>query len=323
MPFPVRIVHWRVEHSGEVACVHDSAPGLPHAPSVLVIPGNELAVTRPVAEGPLIEWLRAAHARGIVLAAVCGGVFILAKTGLVNGRQVTTHWALRDQFSRQFPDVLTETDRMVIDYGDVVTGGGVLAWADLGLRLTARFMGPTVMLETARYMNIDPPGREQRFYSDFDPRTLHGDRVILKAQMMLTAQRERQVGVAEVARHVCLEPRTFLRRFVKATGMKPTEYQQRLRISRAREILEFSRTSINEIASAVGYEDVAGFRRTFFKIMGLTPSDYRRRFNRQDSTGAEPDGHATRERFDAFEMPRAGSAHATAATARSTATPTG
>ena len=169
---------------------------------------------------------------------------------------------------------------MVIDYGDVVTGGGVLAWADLGLRLTERLLGPTVMLDTARYMNVDPPGREQRFYSGFEPRTKHGDGPILKTQHWLTAQRERPVTVADLARHAGLESRTFLRRFVAATGMKPSEYQQRLRMTRARELLEFSRTSVDQIAAAVGYDDVGGFRRVFRKIIGLTPSDYRRRFGR-------------------------------------------
>jgi transcriptional regulator GlxA family with amidase domain len=222
----------------------------------------------------------------VVLAAVCGGVFILARSGLLAGRQATTHWAFDEEFSAQFPGVLTETDRMVIDYGDVITAGGVLAWADLGLRLVERFLGPTVMLDTARFMNIDPPGREQQFYSDFVPRVKHGDPAILKAQQWLATQRDRPVGVADISRYTCLEPRTFLRRFVNATGMKPSEYQQRLRISHARELLEFSRSSIDDIAARVGYDDVGGFRRVFRKIVGLTPSDYRRRFCR--ITGTPP-----------------------------------
>ncbi|MGJ7506675.1 GlxA family transcriptional regulator [Variovorax sp. GT1P44] len=276
---PVRISHWLSDDaSDEVRCTYDSAPGAPHAPSVLVIPGNERATLETKADAPLVRWLRQKHAQGTVLAAVCGGVFVLARTGLLAGRHATTHWALTDQFARQFPDVFIESDRMVIDYGDVVTAGGVLAWADLGLRLVERFLGPAVMMATARYMLVDPPGREQRFYSDFEPRTTHGDDAVLKAQLLLATQRERAVSVAELADCACLEPRTFLRRFLNATGMRPSEYQQSLRISRAREMLEFSRRSINEIASAVGYEDVGGFRRVFQKIMGLTPSDYRRRF---------------------------------------------
>lgn len=174
---------------------------------------------------------------------------------------------------------------MVIEYKDVMTAGGVLAWSDLGLRIVERLLGPTVMLETARFMLVDPPGREQRFYSDFDPRTKHGDSAILKAQHWLSAQREKPVSVADIARHVGLEPRTFLRRFVAATGMKPSQYQQRLRITRAREMLEFSRTSVDQIALNVGYDDPSGFRRVFRKVMGLTPSDYRRRFFRPTLQG--------------------------------------
>jgi transcriptional regulator GlxA family with amidase domain len=278
---PVRITHWRVNDEGSgVCCTFDSYPSAAHALSLLIIPGNEQAVAVGCREDPLLPWLRDKHGEGVVVAAVCGGVFVLAKSGLLAGRQATTHWAFDEEFSLRFPDVLTETDRMVIDYGDIVTAGGVLAWADLGLRFVERFLGPTVMLDTARFMNIDPPGREQQFYSDFVPKIKHGDAAILKAQHWLAGQRENRIGVADIARHACLEPRTFLRRFVKATGMKPGEYQQRLRISRAREMLEFSRKSVDDIAASVGYDDLGGFRRVFRKFIGLTPSQYRQRFSR-------------------------------------------
>jgi transcriptional regulator GlxA family with amidase domain len=285
----LRITHWRADgRTGHVRCPYDSLPGSPHALSLLVIPGNVEAPQKNDEDSPLLHWLRQRHAEGVVLAAVCGGVFVLARTGLLAGRQATTHWSFSDRFAEQFPDVLTETDHMVIDYGDVVTAGGVLAWADLGLRLTERFLGTAVMLETARYMLVDPPGREQRFYSEFDPRTKHGDSAILKAQHWLFTQRERPLSVVEIAQHADLEPRTLLRRFVAATGMKPSEYQQRLRITRAREMLEFSQASIEEISWNLGYGDVAGFRRVFRKVMGLTPSDYRRRFCHPTPSCAAP-----------------------------------
>ena len=277
----VRITHWRADDAAtEVRCAYDSCPGSSHALSLLVVPGNVRAPEKTEKENPLVCWLRQRHAEGVVLAAVCGGVFILARTGLLAGRQATTHWSFGELFAEQFPDVLTETNYMVIDYGDVVTAGGVLAWADLGLRLTERFLGTAVMLETARFMLVDPPGREQRFYSEFDPRTKHGDRAILRSQHWLFTQRERPVSVVDIAQHAGLEPRTFLRRFVAATGMKPSEYQQQLRVTRAREMLEFSQASIEEISWSLGYGDVEGFRRVFRKVMGLTPSDYRRRFCR-------------------------------------------
>ncbi|WP_448956584.1 GlxA family transcriptional regulator [Labrys neptuniae] len=280
---PVRLTHWQAGQDRRIDCVYDSAPGKPAAPNVLLIPGNTVAPAKDLSDSPLVPWLREKHSQGTVIAAVCGGVFLLARTGLLAGRQATTHWALTDQFTSEFPDVRAQTQSMVIDYGDVLTGGGVLAWADVGLRLVERFLGPTIMVTTARYMNIDPPGREQRFYSGFEPRTKHGDEAILKIQQWLACERASTLRVADAARRAGLEQRTFLRRFVQATGMRPGKYQQHLRISRARELLEFSRKSVDSIALDVGYEDVGGFRRVFQEIIGLTPSDYRRRFSRLGS----------------------------------------
>ncbi|TPG42634.1 helix-turn-helix domain-containing protein [Sphingomonas koreensis] len=277
----VRISHWFSDEDDQsIRCTFDTCPGSIHANSVVIIPNNHRAIAEPERESPFVEWLRDRHAEGAVLAAVCGGVFMLATTGLLAGRQATTHWSFADEFSARFPNVLMESDHMVIDYGDVLTAGGAMAWADLGLRLTERFLGAAVMHDTAHYMNVDPPGREQRFYSGFEPRTKHGDAAILKAQQWLSVQRNHAVLVADIAQHAGLEPRTFLRRFVQATGMKPTEYQQRLRMSRAREMLEFTRSPIDLVAESVGYGDVRGFRRVFHSIVGLIPSDYRRRFCR-------------------------------------------
>lgn len=129
---------------------------------------------------------------------------MLAKTGLLAGRQATTHWSFAEEFSARFPDVLMESDHMVIDYGDVMAAGGAMAWTDLGLRLTEQFLGAAVMHDTAHYMNVDPPGREQRFYSGFEPRTKHGDAAILKAQQWLFAQRDCAVTVADIAKQAGL-----------------------------------------------------------------------------------------------------------------------
>jgi len=274
---PLRITHWRNIH-GTVAPTYDTSPGADHRPSVLIIPGNLQAPVSSVVDEVLTSWLRQMHAHGVMVAANCGGVFILARTGLLQGRQATTHWALHDQFSQEFPGVLVETDYMLIDYGDVLTAGGVLAWADMGLRIVERLLGTGVMLDTAHFMNIDPPGREQRFYSSFDPHLKHSDHAIVKAQQLLAGNSEHAISVADLAKHACLEQRTFLRRFTKATGMKPHEYQQRLRVSRAREMLEITRLGVDEIAARIGYEDLNSFRRVFKRFVGLTPTDYRHRF---------------------------------------------
>lgn len=203
---------------------------------------------------------------------------MLAEAGLLSGRAATTHWAYRDALAIRFPDIALDTDRLVIDDGDIITAGGYMAWTDLGLKLVDRVLGPTVMMDTARFMLVDPPGREQRIYSPFAPRLNHGDEAILKVQHWLQARGARDVTLATMAEHAALEERTFLRRFRNATGLKPTEYCQHLRVGKAREMLEATTRSIDQIAWDVGYDDPGSFRKIFARITGLAPGDYRRRF---------------------------------------------
>jgi transcriptional regulator GlxA family with amidase domain len=230
-------------------------------------------------DAPLVRWLRRRHRQGTLLCSVCAGAFTLAETGLLAGRTATTHWALREAFAARFPEVLLDTDRMIVDEGDLITAGGLMAWVDLGLRLIERYLGPTVMLATARFFLVDPGGREQRFYSPFVPVLTHGDRAVLKVQRWLQARGGERVSLEGMAGKAGLGERTFLRRFQKATGLTPIAYVQHLRVGRARELLEASDRSIDEVAWQVGYEDTGAFRKVFLRVMGLTPGEYRRRFS--------------------------------------------
>src|SRR5262249_17348904 len=144
----------------------------------------------------LVAWLVDRHREGTTLCSVCAGAFLLASTGLLSGRPATTHWALREAFAERFPDVLVDTQRMLIDDGDVVTAGGMMAWVDFGLMLIGRFLGPTAVLTTARRWVVDPGGREQRFYDAFTPIMTHGDDAILRVQHHLQARPEQKTTLA-------------------------------------------------------------------------------------------------------------------------------
>ncbi len=159
-----------------------------------------------------------------------------------------------------------------------VCAGGIMAWTDLGLRLVDRYLGPTIMLETARILLIAPPGRQQRYYRGFTPRLAHGDTAVLAVQHWLHETGGGDAALAELAQRAGPEQRTFLRRFRKATGMTTTEYCQRLRVGRARELLQADRLSIERVAWEVGYADPGAFRKVFTRIVGLSPGAYRRRF---------------------------------------------
>ncbi|WAJ28949.1 GlxA family transcriptional regulator [Antarcticirhabdus aurantiaca] len=277
-PPEVRVSHWQVGEDGEPACVYDSHPGPEHrlshviVPPSLVVPGEIRAVDASA------RWLAGLHAGGATLCSVCAGAFVLGRTGLLEGRRATTHWYFAAELAARFPDVRVDADRMVIDEGDIITAGGILAWTDLGLTLVERLLGPSAMLETTRFLLIDPPGREQKPFGRFVPRLDHGDGAILKVQHWLHGTHARDHALAGLAERAGLEERTFLRRFKKATGLRPTEYAQAVRVAKAREELELTRRPIDQIAWDVGYGDPSAFRKLFARLTGLGPAEYRRRF---------------------------------------------
>lgn len=256
-------------------------PESPDTPGcdVLILPPSLEPPIAPTTAAPLAGWLRARHAEGAVLASICAGAFLLGETGLLQAREVTTHWAYAEAMKERFPTARTDIDRLLIDGGDIISAGGLMAWTDLGLRLVERFLGPAVMARTARTLLIDPPGREQRYYSGFAPKMTHGDSAVLKAQHFLHESNGRETRIAVLSQQAGLEERTFLRRFLKATGLTATDYAQRLRVTKAQELLQFGRQPIESIAWEVGYSDASAFRKVFLRIVGLTPGEYRQRFH--------------------------------------------
>lgn len=275
----IRVTHWQLGTGSLPERVYDSRPDVESEPAVLVLPPS-LNTPDPAAFPlDLIEWLKARYHDSVILGSVCAGAFLLAETGLLESRAATTHWMYTGMFRQRYPGVNLDPDRLIIDEGDIITAGGAMSWTDLGLRLVDRFLGPHVMIETARMLLIDPSGREQRYYSAFSPPLTHGDGAILKVQHWLHGTNARETSLGVMSVRAGLEERTFLRRFQSATGMTTTEYCQQLRVSKARELLQFGRDPIDRIAWNVGYSDPGAFRKVFTRIVGLAPGEYRKRFS--------------------------------------------
>lgn len=275
----LRVSHWRPDETNDaVECVFDTQPQFESRPVAVIVPGSWQGAPAAEVMQCLVQWLLKRHSVGTTLCSVCGGAFVLAETGLLAGRSATTHWSFTAKLADSFPDIHVDESRITVEDGNLITAGGVLAWTDLGLKLVDRYLGSTIMIETARFMLVDPRGREQRHYSNFAPKLHHGDAAVLKAQHWLQNHASNNPSVKEMAQLSALGERTFLRRFHKATGLKPTEYCQHLRVGRAREMLEFTNKTIEQIAWAIGYEDPNSFRKVFHRVVGLSPREYRRRF---------------------------------------------
>lgn len=274
----LRVSHWQVEGDQPPARVYDSLPGTEsHLLAVLIPPsiGGFSASQMPAALAP---WLREQHARGATLGGVCVGSLMLAESGLLDGRSATTHWTSTKAFAERYPKIKLKADTPIVDDGDLITTAGLMAWSELGLRLVDRLLGPGIATATARFLVVEHSDSASECGSNFAPILSHGDAAILKVQHWLQGTGATDVSLAAMAERAGLEERTFLRRFRAATGLKPTEYCQHLRVGKARELLEFTNDTIDHIAWTVGYQDPGAFRAIFKKITGLAPSEYRGRF---------------------------------------------
>ncbi|MCK5360002.1 MAG: helix-turn-helix domain-containing protein [Gammaproteobacteria bacterium] len=226
----------------------------------------------------LVCWIQQHHAAGVMVCSVCAGAFILAATNLLTHREATTHWGLTAEFSKVFPEVRLDTNKILINDGDMITAGGLMSWTDLGLELVAQFTNANIMRQLGKALVIDTGLREQRFYQSFSPVLNHGDNKILKAQHFIQTNYGRPITIKGLSELSFLTDRTFLRRFVKATGFKPVQYIQRTRVQKACELLETTNATVDIISSKAGYEDAGAFRKNFVKITGLTPKGFRNRF---------------------------------------------
>ena len=280
---PLRVTHWKPipSDSTHLSCVYDSAQRASPKPQTLIIPPTMVNLPDPGVPAGVVSWVRSRHAAGATLVSLCSGAFILAETGLVDGLSVATHQICAEALAKRFPQIVVDTNRRIIDHGDIITAGGFLAWVDLGLFLIGRICGHAIRAATARFVLSDPAASDARPLTGFAPPQTHRDRAILKAQEWVHMRDGRGVTLAAIAMAAGLERRTLLRRFASATGMSPIKYCRAVRIARARELLEGGDTSQKQIAESLGYRDVASFARVFRKAVGSAPGAYRRRFIRK------------------------------------------
>lgn len=228
-------------------------------------------------ESPLNQWLIQQHQNGAILSSACAGAFILANTGLLDNRPVTTHWQLSQKLKEYCPDAKMEEDKILINDKDIITAGGLMAWLDLGLELVSVLTCPALMRQLGKQLVVDTGHREQAYYQVFKPNK-HTDACVLTCQHFIHQHYQKPIKIAELAGLTHLTERTLLRRFQKALGLSPSDYLQHTRIQKACDLLESSNLSVEHIAIDVGYGDTSAYRKAFNQRMGLSPSQFRQRF---------------------------------------------
>lgn len=253
------------------------------APEILILPELWLASTDDMNDryDDLKEWIRCCHRSGTTIYAACSGSILLAATGLLDGREATSHWGYQDLFRTRFPAVRFDpAPNLVIadPAGRITTAGGTTSWHDLALHIISRHCSPGEALQIAKVYLLKWHAEGQLPFASLVRRQPHADSVVRRVEDWL-AQHFREPHAVAAAVSACGIPeRSLKRRFSTATGATLMKYVQNLRIEEAKRLLENARPPAEEIAALVGYDNPAFFRRLFKRCTGLTPGAYRRMF---------------------------------------------
>ncbi len=273
----LRITHWCpvADRGKDLACVHDSDPHGAPTPAILIVPPTLAALPDEPVCDRIAAWLHGRHAGGALLIAVCSGAFLVARTGLLDGRRVSTHRRCAQALAERFPRIAVDGDARILDHADILTAGGFMAWVDVGLILVERLLGQAARQETARFIGHDPRSRDTALHpAGFAPRQGHEDAAVLRAQDLIHLRDGQGISLAALAAAARLERRTLIRRFRSATGETPMAYCRAVRLARARELLEAGSGPVKEIAGSLGYADPSSFVRAFRRAHGGPPRDF-------------------------------------------------
>ncbi len=228
-----------------------------------------------------IPWLVEQREKGAEIVSLCVGAFLLAKTGLLDGKQCSTHWRAADEFIRMFPAVNLVSDKIITEEQGIYTSGGATSYYNLLIYLVEKFTNRETAIRTAKVFAIDFERDSQSSFIIFKGQNQHSDEEVKKAQDFIENNLHNKLTIDLLSSQVALGRRSLERRFKEATNNTVAEYVQRVKVEAAKKRLETSRKSVTEVMYDVGYSDTKAFRGTFKKITGMTPIDYRKRYNKE------------------------------------------
>jgi transcriptional regulator GlxA family with amidase domain len=239
------------------------------------MPGKETAGSQ-----IMYDWISRQYKDGAEIASMCSGAFILASTGILDGQSCSTHWSLADTFRELYPKVHLHSDKLITDEKGIYTNGGAYSFLNLVIYLVEKYYDRQTAIYCSKVLQIELDRNSQSAFAIFTGQKQHGDTMVQKAQAYIEANIDEKIPVEELSSMFAIGRRNFDRRFIKATGNTPVEYTQRVKIESAKKSLETSRKTVNEVMYEVGYADVKAFREVFRKITGLSPLEYRNRYNK-------------------------------------------
>jgi len=246
---------------------------------LLIIPSVNYGEHLVEENAALIDWIKEQYKTGAEIATMCSGAFLLAATGLLDGKVCSTHWNVAANFRRLYPNIHLQVDKLITADKGIYTNGGAYSFLNLILFLVEKYFGRETAIYCSKIFQIDMERSSQSPFLIFQTQKNHGDELISQAQTYIEENLAEKISFEELAAKLATSRRNFDRRFIKATGNTPVEYLQRVKVEVAKNILEKGRKSVFEVMDEVGYSDDKAFREVFKKITGLSPLEYKNKYN--------------------------------------------
>jgi transcriptional regulator GlxA family with amidase domain len=247
--------------------------------NLIIIPSLNYNYQKTLKENKLIiDWLEKQYKLGAEIASICTGAFLLASSGLMDGKTCSTHWAVADNFRAMFPKVNLQTDKLITDENGIYTNGGAYSFLNLVIYLIEKYYDRQTAIFCSKVFQIEMDRQSQSAFIIFKGQKLHGDEMVQQAQAYIESNLDEKISIEHLSSRFAVGRRNFDRRFIKATGNTPVEYSQRVKMESANKAFETTRKNISEVMYEVGYSDVKAFREVFRKITGMSPLEYRARY---------------------------------------------
>ncbi|MFN3754204.1 GlxA family transcriptional regulator [Flavobacterium sp.] len=226
----------------------------------------------------LLDWIKLQYRKGAEVASLCSGAFLLAASGLLDGKSCSTHWKHTETFRKVFPKINLRTDNLITDESGIYTNGGAYSFLNLMVYLVEKYYDRQTAILCAKVFQIEMDRNVQSEFVIFTGQKQHDDEIIQKAQTYIEQHLEEKISITDLASKFNVGRRNFDRRFIKATGNTPIEYSQRVKIEAAKKAFETNRKTINEVMYEVGYSDTKAFREVFRKVTGMSPLEYKGKY---------------------------------------------
>ncbi|HYF68745.1 MAG TPA: helix-turn-helix domain-containing protein [Ohtaekwangia sp.] len=253
-----------------------------HKTDLIVIPSlNHHYETTVKRNQSMIDWINAQYHKGAEVASICTGAFLLASSGLLDGKSCSTHWSAADALRTKFPEIDIKMDKVITDENGIYTNGGAFSFLNLVIYLVEKFYDRETAIYCAKVFQIEMDRKSQLSFVIFKGQKQHRDDLVKKAQEYIERHLHEKILMEDLSSKLSVGRRNFDRRFVKATGDTPLEYAQRVKIESAKRAFESSLKTVHEVMYEVGYSDAKAFREVFRKITGLSPMEYRNKYNKK------------------------------------------